>query len=293
MSQERAALGAFLRSRRDRLSPAQAGMQAFPGPRRVPGLRKEELAMLAGLSPDYYSRLEQGRQATVSTEVLDALARALRLDPVEHAHLHDLAAPGPPRKAGGTSAAQRPDPGLVRLMGTLEHVPVLLLGNRGDVLARNLLLTAVLGRSLPPGSSFVRYLFQDPLARERIINWADFAAAAVASLRRETARRPHDRRLAALIEQLRAADEDVARWWDDHAVRDYASVTKRIEHPTAGRLEFGIEFVAPPQEPDQRLVIYTTEAHSRTAEMLPVLASWSAEQTQAAQNLPPSPVSKS
>ncbi|SDT00196.1 helix-turn-helix transcriptional regulator [Actinoplanes derwentensis] len=277
MSQERAALGAFLRSRRDRLSPAEAGMRAFPGPRRVPGLRKEELAMLAGLSADYYSRLEQGRQATVSAEVLDALARALRLDEVEHAHLHDLAAPGPARGARGATAVQRPDQGLIRLMGTLDHVPVLLLGNRGDVLARNLLLTAVLGRPLPPGSSFVRYLFQDPVARERIVNWAVFAAAAVASLRRETARHPYDRQLTLLIEELRSADEDVTRWWDDHTVRDYASVTKRIEHPTAGRLDFGIEFVAPPQEPDQRLVIYTTEPHSRTAAMLPLLASWSAD----------------
>jgi len=233
--------------------------------------------MLAGLSADYYSRLEQGRQATVSVEVLDALARALRLDTTERAHLHDLATPGPPRKARGATVVQRPDPGLVRLMGTLEHVPVLLLGNRGDVLARNLLLTAVLGRPLPPGSSFVRYLFQDPVARARIINWADFAAAAVASLRRETARRPYDHQLVGLIEELRSGDEDVARWWDDHAVRDYASVAKRIAHPTAGRLDFGIEFVAPPQEPDQRLVIYTTEPNSRTAEMLPLLASWSAE----------------
>jgi transcriptional regulator with XRE-family HTH domain len=273
MPQDRAALGAFLRSRRDALSPAQAGMQAFPGPRRVPGLRKEELAMLAGLSPDYYSRLEQGRQANVSAEVLNSLARALRLDPVAHAPLRDLATV---TAARGPAGAQRPDPGLLRLMDTLPHVPVVLLGNRAEVLARNLLLTAVLGRPLPPGSSFVRFLFQDPIARERIVNWADFGAAAVASLRRETARSPHDRRLTALIKELRETDADVARWWDDHAVRDYASVTKRIEHPAAGRLEFGIEYVAPPQEPDQRLVVYTVEPHSRTAEMLPLLASWAA-----------------
>lgn len=279
MPPDRTALGAFLRSRRDRLSPAQAGMQAFPGPRRVPGLRKEELAVLAGLSADYYSRLEQGRQANVSVEVLDALARALRLDQVEHAHLHDLASSTRARRAGGEAAGQRPDPGLMRLLDTLAHVPVVLLGNRGDILSRNLLLTAVLGRPLPPGSSFIRYLFQDRSARERIVNWADFAAAAVASLRRETARRPYDRRLVSLIEELRAGDEDVARWWQDHAVRDYASVTKRIEHPTAGPLEFGIEFVAAPQEPDQRLVIYTTEPHSRTAEMLLLLASWTTTTT--------------
>lgn len=274
MSRDRATLGAFLRSRRDRLTPAQAGIRAFPGARRVPGLRREELAVLAGLSPDYYSRLEQGRQANISDEVLDALARALRLDGVEHAHLRDLAAPTSRRRAATSEAAQRPDPGLLRLIGTLDHVPVLLLGHRGDVLARNALLRAVLGRPLEPGTSFVRYLFLDPIARDRIINWADFAAASVAAMRREAGRRPLDRRLSALIDELRAADPDVARWWDDHAVRDYASVAKRIRHPTAGTLSFDIEIVSAPHEPDQRLVVYTAEADSPTARILPILASW-------------------
>ena len=277
--EDRAALGAFLRSRRDRLTPAQAGMTAFPGPRRVPGLRREELAVLAGLSPDYYRRLEQGRQPTVSDEVLDALARALRLDEVEPAHLRDLAAPASRRRAAPSGAPQRPDPGLLRMMGSLDHRPVLLLGHRGDVLARNALLSAVLGRPLQPGTSFIRYLFQDPSARERIVNWADFASASVAGLRRETGRRPHDRRLTALVDELRGTDPDVARWWDDHPVRDYASVAKRIAHPTVGTLQFGIETVAAPQEPDQRLVVYTTEPDSATARVLPILASWTTDTT--------------
>src|SRR5215218_9223721 len=112
MPADRAALGAFLRSRRDRITPAQAGITAFPGPRRVPGLRKEELAVLAGLSPDHYSRIEQGRQPTLSDDVLDALARALRLDDAERAHLRDLAAPAPHRAGRSTwEAPQQPDPG--------------------------------------------------------------------------------------------------------------------------------------------------------------------------------------
>jgi len=274
MPRDRASLGAFLRSRRDRLTPSQAGVTAFPGVRRVPGLRREELAVSAGLSADYYGRLEQGRQANISDEVLDALARVLRLDDVEHAHLRDLAAPTPRRRSATAEAVQRPDPGLLRLIDTLDHVPVLLLGHRGDILARNALVPAVLGRPLNPGTSFPRYLFQDPVARERIINWADFAAASVAAMRREAGRRPHDRRLSALIDELRAADSDVARWWDDHAVRDYASVAKRIRHPTAGTLLFDIEIVAAPQEPDQRLVVYTAESDSPTARLLPILASW-------------------
>ncbi|KMS79357.1 DNA-binding protein [Streptomyces regensis] len=275
MSRDRAALGAFLRSRRDRLTPSQAGIEPFPGARRVPGLRREELAVLAGLSPDYYSRLEQGRQANISDEVLDALARALRLDEVEHAHLRDLAAPTPRHRAATTAhAMQRPDPGLLRLMHTLDHVPVLLLGHRGTVLARNALLTEVLGRPLEPGTSFVRYMFQDPAARERIVNWAEFASATVATMRRETARRPHDNRLAALMAELRSGDDDVARWWDDHTVRDYTSVAKHIQHPTAGPLSFDIEIVCAPHEPDQRLVVYTAQPDSPTARVLPILASW-------------------
>ncbi len=280
MAQDRTALGGFLRSRRDRLTPAQAGMQAFPGPRRVPGLRKEELAVLAGVSPDYYSRLEQGRQPGVSREVLDALARALRLDETEHAHLLDLAAPSTRSRAASSFSVQRPDPGLLRLMTALNHLPVLLLGHRSDVLASNALFVAVLSE-LPPGTNFARFLFVDPLARERIINWAYFAATAVAALRREAGRHPHDHRLSALIDELRA-DEDVARWWDDHTVRDYASVAKKIRHPVAGDLSFDIEVVSPPQDPDQRLVIYATEPDSPTARVLPILASWRGDAVPAA-----------
>ena len=279
MPADRAALGGFLRARRDRLSPAQAGIRPFPGPRRVPGLRREELAVLAGLSPDYYSRLEQGRQANISEGVLAALSRALRLDDVEQAHLRDLAAPTSRRRSAGSAAGQRADPGLLRLMAALDHLPVVLLGSRADVLARNALLTAVLGHPLPPGASFLRYLFQDPVARERIVNWSDFASASVAGLRREAGRHPDDRQLRELIDELRATDPDVARWWDDHAVRDYASVPKRIQHPTAGPLSFDVEIVGAPYELDQHLVVYTTQPDSPTANVLPLLASWSANVT--------------
>jgi transcriptional regulator with XRE-family HTH domain len=271
---DRTALGAFLRSRRDGLTPAQAGIDPFPGPRRVPGLRKEELAVLAGLSPDHYSRLEQGRQPTVTEDVLEALARALRLDDVERAHLRDLAAPTARRRGPGWEIPQRADPGLLRVMTALDDVPVLLLGRRSEVLARNGLLTAVLGTAMEPGTSFVRWLFLDPAARGRITNWSDFAAASVGALRFEVGRHPDDRRLSALVEELRAGDPDVARWWDDHGVADRTSVTKRIAHPTAGPLEFGIEAVTAAHDPEQRLVVYTVEPHSATARVLPLLAAW-------------------
>ncbi|MFD2419767.1 helix-turn-helix transcriptional regulator [Amycolatopsis pigmentata] len=278
MSADRSAFGAFLRARRDRLTPAQAGIDAFPGPRRVPGLRREELAMLAGLSTDHYSRLEQGRQSTVSESVLTALIRALRLDEAEAAHLRDLAAPTS-RSRPPAPEVQRPDPGLMRLLATLHHVPVLLLGQRAEVLARNTLLAAVLGRPLHPGSSFMDYLFGDPSARERIVNWAEFGARAIAAMRMEAGRRPHDQRLADNVRKLLDTDPDAARWWQDHTVRDYAPVSKVIRHPDAGLLEFGVEIVSAPHLPEQHLVVYTVEPGSPTARVLPILASWATDAT--------------
>ncbi|MCA1224216.1 helix-turn-helix transcriptional regulator [Streptomyces sp. 8L] len=272
MPAHRAPLGAFLRSRRDGLTPAQAGIEPFPGPRRVPGLRREELAVLAGLSLDHYSRIEQGRQPTISEDVVEALSRALGLDGVEREHLRNLAAPVR-RAPRDDSASQQADPGLLRVMDNLA-VPVLLLGRRGVVLARNALLTAVLGAPMEPGSSFLRWLFLDPLARERVENWADFAAPAVGAMRYEVGRHPGDRRLAALVAELRASNLDVARWWDGHGVTDRTSVGKRIAHPVAGPLEFGIESVAKPQDPEQRLIVYTVEPDSSTARNLPLLAAW-------------------
>ncbi len=278
MSADRSAFGAFLRARRDRMTPAQAGLTPLPGPRRVPGLRREEIAMLAALSIDHYSRLEQGRQATVSESVLRSLTRALRLDATEAAHLRDLAAHTSRSRSPAAAAAgvQRPDPGLLRVATMLDHVPVLLLGRRGEVLARNALLRAVLGHPLPPGSSFTDYLFADPLARGRIANWAVFAASSVAAMRMELGRHPDDQRLAATVERLRRTDPDVARWWDDHTVREYSSVRKLITHPQGGPLDFSIEVITAPYVPEQHLVVYTVEPDSATARALPFLASWAA-----------------
>jgi transcriptional regulator with XRE-family HTH domain len=247
-------------------------MQAFPGHRRVPGLRKEELAVLAGVSTDYYSKLEQGRQASVSRSVLDALARALRLTEVERAHLFVLADPLAARRPH-TPAVQQADAGLLRLMTALDHVPAMILGRRAEMLAANTLLTAVL-RDLPPSSSLVRFMFFDPLARERIINWEHFAAATMAAMRGELGRHPEDERLVTLIDEVRTSDVDAARWWDDHTVQEYASSPKRLLHPVAGELSFDIETVVPPRSTEQVLIVYTAQPNSPTARALPFLASW-------------------
>lgn len=252
-------------------------MQPFPGPRRVPGLRKEELAFLAGMSSDYYSKLEQGRQSSVSRHVLEALARALRLNDVERAHLFILADPGGARRSS-TQALQQADGGLIRLMTALDYVPALILGRRSEVLATNALFRAVL-RDLPPSSSFISFMFLDPSARELIVNWEHFASTSVAALRGELGRHPDDQLLVALIEELTTKDQDAARWWADHSVEDYASVAKRVMHPIVGELSFDIEAVTPPRTTDQVLIVYTVQPDSETARKLPFLASWGLERS--------------
>ncbi|MFL1906045.1 helix-turn-helix transcriptional regulator [Streptomyces tauricus] len=265
------ALGSFLRSRRDRITPAQAGIHPMPGLRRVPGLRKEEVAGLAGISPDHYSRLEQGRQRTLSDDLCEALARALNLTDVERKHLRSLADPGYHR--GGRDRPQQPEPGLLRVMSALDHLPTLLLGRRFDVLAANALLAETLGVTFEPGTSFARWLLLDEAARVRIVNWADYASAAVGALRYQLGRHPHERALTTLIKDLRAQEPHVDRWWHDQTVTDRTSVTKHITHPTGGPLEFGVEAVTLPQSSDQQLVIYTVEPDSPTARALPSLSS--------------------
>lgn len=287
MSSDRRALAAFLRARRDRISPAQAGIDPMPGARRVPGLRREELAYLAGVSTDYYSRVEQGRQTNISVDVLESLARALRLHPDEQAHLLDLAASTASSRVAVREPAQRLDPGLLRVMDSLGHLPVNLVGQRGDVLARNTLLTAIFETPMPVGSSFTRYLFEHPDAQTRIVNWDVFARASIAALRGEAGRRPHDIQLVELISDLRATHPDVEHWWNDHRVRDYTSMHKHLRHPTAGDLHFDIEIVTAPHEPEQRLVIYTVERDSNTADALRFLTNWSAADDPTIMSTPP------
>lgn len=230
--------------------------------------------MLAGLSPDHYSRLEQGRQHTVTDDIVDALSRALRLDEIEDAHLRNLAAPLRRKRSSAWESAQGPDPGLLRVLTIMDHVPALVLGRRSEILACNTLARAVLGAEIDAGAVLVRWLFLDQRARERIVNWSDYASAAVGAMRYEVGRHVADARLTVLIDELRLASGDFARWWNDHGVADRTSVDKKIAHPVVGRLAFGIESLVSPLDPEQRLIIYTVEPESSTARALPMLASW-------------------
>jgi transcriptional regulator with XRE-family HTH domain len=271
-------IAGFLRSRRARIAPDQAGLAQDDRPRRVPGLRRDEVARLAGVSTEYYTRLEQGRTGSPSPQVVEALARALQLDLAEREHLTDLLAqPTLARRA--PAGVQRVRPGLYLMLQTLEHVPAFILGRRTDVLAANALARAVLTdfEALPaPQRNLARYYLLDPDARDRVGDWPQIAAETVAVLRLEAGRYPHDRRLADLVGELTLRSPEFAAWWNDHRVLRRTHGSKRYCHPVVGDLHFAYESFQPPGDPDQTLCVYNAEPGSATAEALRLLSSWSA-----------------
>jgi transcriptional regulator with XRE-family HTH domain len=284
-------LGGFLQTRRARIQPEDVGLPAY-GRRRVPGLRREEVAQLAGVSVDYYIRLEQGRGKHVSDAVLDAVARVLRLDPTEHAHLRDLARPE--RAAGGPTGGPAAGgahvrPGVRLLLDSVRDTPAFVLGRRMDVLAWNALADAVndFTSMTGPGPddragggrrpNMARAVFLDPRAAEFYPEWAAVAAETVAYLRLYAGRHADDELLAALVGELSVKSADFRRLWADHLVREKTYGVKRLSHPVAGELEFGYETLALPGDPDQLLVVYTVPPGSASAERLAVLASWTAD----------------
>ncbi|WP_433373830.1 helix-turn-helix domain-containing protein [Actinoplanes sp. CA-142083] len=220
------ALGEFLQARRARVTPAEAGVRTF-GRRRVPGLRREELARLAGVSVQYLTRLEQGVDRHPSPQVLDALAAALRLDPDATAHLHALAAPGP-----GAPARATADADLQQLLDAWPGVPAYVRDRHFDVLLANK-PAMLLAPLYHPGRNLVRDMFLDPAARELFPDWPEVAAQSVAALRATADL--DDPATAALIAELRA-DDDFRRWWAHHDVRPTRDETKRFRHPDVGPL---------------------------------------------------------
>ncbi|MDT0308097.1 helix-turn-helix transcriptional regulator [Streptomyces sp. DSM 44917] len=258
---QRDELRAFLRSRRARLSPADVGLPARGGRRRVPGLRREELALLAGVSVAYYTRLEQGHGANVSAGVLEAIATALRLNPAERDHLTHLVRPAeavPPRHRAA-AAPPRVRPELRQLLDQLTHVPAFVSDSGLDVLAWNRPAALLLGdfAVLPPEDrNLARMVFLDPAQRELYVDWEAKAADLVAVLRRESARRPDDPRLCALLAHLKEHSAAFRDLWARHDVRDRAYGTKRFHHPTAGPLTLRYETLTLPQDPAQQLVTF-------------------------------------
>ncbi|MGY0018030.1 helix-turn-helix transcriptional regulator [Streptomyces sp. cg35] len=278
MSEPADGIGDFLRSRRARIRPEEVGLPGH-GRRRVPGLRREEVAQLAGVSVDYYIRLEQGRGTSVSDAVLDAVARVLRLDDTERTYLSAVARPAEThRRAAARPAAQQVRPGLRLLLDTIEKGPAFVLGRRMDVLAWNALADALLGFSaMPPKDrNMPRQVFLDPAARDLYPQWPAVAAETVAFLRLDAGAHPQDPRLAALVGELSLASADFRRLWADHQVKEKTSGAKRLLHPVAGELTLPYETLRVTGEPDQALVVYTPEPGSVTEERLRMLGSWAA-----------------
>jgi transcriptional regulator with XRE-family HTH domain len=270
----------FLASRRARVTPDQAGLPAFGGRRRVPGLRREEVAMLAGVSVDYYTRLERGNLHGASEAVLDALARALQLDEAERAHLFDLArSAGPGSRVRRSPTAQRVRPGVQRVLDALTTAPAWVRNGRADVLATN-----ALGRALyaplfdspaqPPNTA--RFAFLDPRAPEFYRDWATTASDMVAILRAEAGRHPHDRGLTDLVGELSTRSEEFRSRWAAHDVRFHRTGTKRLHHPIVGDLDLAYEALDLSSDAGQTLLVYTAEPATRSHDALQLLASWSA-----------------
>ncbi|MGW9028059.1 helix-turn-helix transcriptional regulator [Streptomyces sp. NPDC055722] len=273
-------LGAFLRSRRAQVRPKDAGVRPTGTARRVPGLRREEVAYLSGVSVDYYARLEQGRQPNASDAVLEAVARALNLDDVERRHLLDLArTQTTPIGRRGPDRPQRVRPEAHRMLDLLgESVPAFVLGRRMDVLATNRLARALITDfdALPHRDrNMAIYQFLDPAARELYADWEAVATDTVAMLRLDAGRHPDDPLLTELVGRLSIKSPEFRTWWAGRQVREKTHGAKRYRHPLVGGLTVGYEVLTFAGDPDQALCLYTPEPGAST-EALRLLASWTA-----------------
>lgn len=279
--------GEFLRARRARLRPEDAGITGYGGRRRVPGLRREELAQLAGLSVDYYVRLEQGRRGHhASAAVLDAIARALRLDDDERTHLHRLARPTrSPRRAG---PRQQVRPQLRALLDAITDAAAYIVGRRTDVLAQNRLGAALIADfdRLPARQrNFARYFFTDEPAQALFADWPAKARDLAGYLRIDAGRHPDDPAMAELVGELSLRSDLFRRLWADHPVRGKTHATAALNHPVVGRLDLAYEALRIPDDPDQLLITYSAPPDSEAAHSLRLLASWHADHGQPTHDL--------
>lgn len=268
-----AELGRFLKARRAELTPADVGLPDR-GSRRVPGLRREEVAQLAAMSVDYYTRLEQGR-IPASAAILDVLAQALRLDEDQRTYMFQLlgkTSPTPRRQR-----AQRVTPAMRRLLDQLTDSPAMVLGRRLDILAWNAGAAALYTdfAALPAAHrNYVRLLFTEPVFRDLHIEWESAARTAVASLRMEAAHYPHDPQLATLVGELSVQDPEFRTWWAAQQVTSTAGATKHYRHALVGELILDCDTWISPEDPDQRILILSAAPGSSSEERLRILMSW-------------------
>ncbi len=280
----------FLTSRRAKLSPEDAGFAAHGGYRRVPGLRREEVAILAGVSVDYYTRLERGNLAGTSEAVLDALSRALQLDEAERSHLFDLA-----RAANATGTTRRRAvskgvrPSVQRMLDSMVGAPAWVRNARHDLLAANhlgfALYSELLTDPIRPANN-ARFVFLNPKSREFFVDWERAADDIVAILRSEAGRDPYDKALTDLIGQLSTQGATFRTRWAAHNVRFHRTGRKQLRHPVVGHLDLSYEAMELPGE-DLTVLVYTAEPGSPTQDALNLLASWAATLDQQTANASP------
>lgn len=271
----RSELSDFLQSRRARRQPEDLGLTPVGGRRRVPGLRREELAQAAALSVDYYVRLEQGRLRNPSAEVVDAVAGALALDPAERRYLHNLARPQ------RVTTQQAPAvPTTIQTLLDNTQVPAALYNKRGDVLAWNALTSALIidfAALAPEERNMPRLVFLNDEVAARFVDWECKARDLVSQLRMEASRSPNDERLATLIGELSMRSPEFARLWATHPVREKIRGGHRYRHPVVGEFSLKYEAFALPDAPDLAFVCQVADPGSPDEEALRLLASWTAE----------------
>ena len=272
----------FLVTRRNRLTPEAAGLSIYGGNRRVPGLRREEVALLARMSVDYYVRLERGNLSGASESVLEALAAALKLDEAERAHLYDLAraSSGPQRRRAAPQSRVRPS--VLRVLDAMASVPAFVRNGRFDILGANQLGRALYSpvfdsplfvQRVPVNAA--RFMFLDLAAEDFWVDWDQGADDAVAFLRSEAGRSPHDRALTDLIGELSTRSKDFAVRWAKHDVKFHRTGIKRLRHPLVGELNLPYEAMDLSADAGLRLNVYAPEPDSAEQEALNLLASWS------------------
>ncbi|CAM5300053.1 helix-turn-helix transcriptional regulator [Streptomyces atroolivaceus] len=284
----RAELSEFLRSRRARLKPEDVGLPDYGRHRRVPGLRREELAQLAGVSVAYYTRLEQGNGQNVSGEVLGAIASALRLTDAEQAHLMHLTKPRQHKKKP-SMRQQRVRGTLCQLLDTMEGVPAYVIGRRSEILGWNRMAAAVFGdwSELPQQErNWARLVFLNPEYRELFVEWDQKASDIVSYLRMDAGCHPDDPRLSALVGELSVKSEEFRRLWARHDVKEKSHGVKRLHHPLVGELSLAFETFALPDDAEQSMIAYHAEPGSPSAEALRLLASWGTDATRAGTSVP-------
>jgi len=284
---QRAEVREFLSTRRARLTPEAAGLPAYGGNRRVKGLRREEVAMLAGVSVDYYVRMERGDLGGASESVLDSLAGALQFDEAEREHLFALAraaGPGSVRRRRGAVTTIRP--ALHQVLDALTEGPAWIRNGRHDIVAMNFLARAMYspvlsspeaGATTTRPANTTRFVYLDPAAEEFFVDYDRTAADAAAMLHLEAGRNPHDTELIALVGELSTRSERFRTAWASHDVKFHRSGRKRLRHPAIGQLDLDFESLELPSEPGLRLNVYTAAQGTPSSDGLKLLASWASD----------------